>query len=152
VVTRREAAAQGAGDVNPVANFRPRPCHDPGRCRFTEQGEARGEQAVSLRNVASDDCHAVTPGRRAESAIKLLEPRATDVGVEREREDCGDWSSAHCGQIAEIPFEQLGADCTRGHGIVEVPRINHRIHRDQLSAPRGSQHRTVIAEAERRAR
>ena len=152
MVPAAQTAPELAGDVNPVAHARAGPGDDPRTGGLAEEGEAGRDDAIGLGEVAADDGHPVLAGARGETAVEQLEPLPVHAGVEGEREHGGGRSSAHGGEVAEVALEEFCPDGARRHGVVEMPAVNDRVHRDELPAARRGQHGAVVTDAERRAR
>ena len=148
VMARRQTGAEFAGDVDPIADARAGARDDAGASGCAEQGETSGDGAVGLRDVAADDGHSVVTSASGEAAVELFEPSKARAGIEGERKDGGGGVSAHGSEIAEVAFEEFGADVARGDGVVEVARVDHGIDRNELAETRGGEYGAIVTHPE----
>ena len=151
-VAAEPAAAERAGDVDPVTG----PCagarHDPRAGRLANEREKRAQKTVALRHVAADDGHGEAPRRGREPAIKLLQPARADARIKGQGDDRGGRPGAHGREVAEVALQQHFTGGARCHRVIEMAAVNHGIGRDQLPAGIGREHGAVVADAERRGR
>ena len=133
VMAGRQTGTEFAGDVDRIADARAGARDDTGASGCAEEGEAGGEGAVGLCDVAADDGYAVVTSASGEAAVEFFEPSKARAGVEGEREDGGGRASAHGSEIAEVAFEEFGADVARGDGVVEVARVDDGVDRNELA-------------------
>ncbi len=133
VMAGRQTGTEFAGDVDRIADARAGARDDTGASGCAEEGEAGGEGAVGLCDVAADDGYAVVTSASGEAAVEFFEPSKARAGVEGEREDGGGGASAHGSEIAEVAFEEFGADIARGNGVVEVARVDDGVDRNELA-------------------
>ena len=134
VMSALNAAAEDAGDIDPVADPAARAGDRARAGDGAEEGQAGRERPRRLRHVAPDHGDAVPSGHGRQPAVELLEPGEPHPPVERQREHGRDRTPSHRGDVAQVALEELRPHRRRSDRPVEMPTVDHRVDRDRLPA------------------
>src|SRR5580658_6869003 len=106
VMAAREAPAEDAGHIDPVAGPRTRPReHAPGH--LSPHGERRHEGPRKPGDVAADDWHPVPAALPGETPVEIPQPLHGDPPVEGEGDDRRARAASHGGDVAQVALEEL---------------------------------------------